>query len=246
MTMISIVAPIRNEMSNMPSFFDRVSRTMEAWQGASSHRRWELLACDDASTDGSRQFAVEFARTHPFVRALSTGRPSGQTGAFSLGFESARGDIIVTIDADLQVFPEDIPRLLRPLESGRWKVSNALRTRRKHTLAARFLSQVGNLGLKAFVNSPVTDAGSNFSAFPAKYVRHLPLVENDHRYLMPILAHRGIAPHEFVDVPVQHTTRNGGSSKYSSLHKAWTGPDELIRFKKRLIAGEYDAQNMSA
>jgi len=240
---VSVVTPIHNEVPNIPELVERIAKTMEAWRAlapAGEGREWEHLACDDHSTDESLALLKKLAETNPRLRPIQNPKRSGQTGGFETGFRNATGDVIVTMDADLQNMPEDIPVLLKPIEEGRLDLVNAIRMRRQHGTSLIAISKLGNYLIRWFMTCPVTDAASNFTALKASYARDLTLVENDHRYVIPILVHRGMDPKRIGDAPTRHEARKHGASKYSAFRKALTGFPELLRCKKRMRAGFYD------
>lgn len=237
---VSIVTPLHNEERNLEELVQRIAATLEAWRAARPGAEWEHLACDDHSTDGSLALLRKLAETNPRLRPLQNPRRSGQTGGFETGFRHAAGDVIVTLDADLQNYPEDIPLLLEPLEAGRLDLTNAVRLGRRHSLPMILISRGGNLLIRSLLTCPVSDAASNFTALPARLARELTLVENDHRYLIPILVRRGLDPGRIGDIGTRHAARKHGASKYKVLKKALSGIPELFRFRRRLKAGFYD------
>jgi glycosyltransferase involved in cell wall biosynthesis len=240
MPKVSIVTPVHNEEADIPELVERITLTMEAWRAAKPDREWEHLACDDQSSDGSLALLRKLAETHPRLRPVQNPKRSGQTGGFETGFRHATGDVVVTMDADLQNFPEDIPLLLAPIEEGHLDLTNAVRLRRQHNPLMIAISKGGNLLIRMFLTCPVRDAASNFTALPAKLAKGLTLVENDHRYIIPILVRRGLDPKRIGDVATRHAARKHGASKYKVLKKAITGVPELFRFRKRLKQGFYD------
>ena len=236
---VSVVTPIHNEIANIPELVERIERTMEAWRAKEAGREWEHLACDDHSTDESLGLLKKLTEIHPRLRPIQNPKRSGQTGGFETGFRNATGDVVVTMDADLQNQPEEIPVLLKPIEEQRLDLVNAIRMRRQHGSSLIAISKLGNYLIRWFMTCPVTDAASNFTAFKASYAKDLSLVENDHRYLIPILVHRGMDPKRIGDAPTRHEARKHGASKYSAFRKALTGFPELLRCKKRLRNGFY-------
>jgi glycosyltransferase involved in cell wall biosynthesis len=235
-----LITPIHNEEANLPELVTRLTQTMEAWRQAHPGADWEHLACDDQSSDGSLALLRKLAETHPRLRPVQNPKRSGQTGGFETGFRHATGDVVVTMDADLQNFPENIPLLLAPLEDGRLDLTNAVRMRRQHNPLMIAISKGGNLLIRMLLTCPVRDAASNFTALPAKLAKGLTLVENDHRYIIPLLVRRGLDPKRIGDVETRHAARKHGASKYKVLKKAITGVPELFRFRKRLKQGFYD------
>jgi glycosyltransferase involved in cell wall biosynthesis len=237
---VSVVTPIHNESRNIPELVDRIEKTMEAWRVLGPGRDWEHLACDDHSTDGSLELLTQLTTTHPHLRPIKNPKRSGQTGGFETGFRNASGDVIVTMDADLQNQPEDIPLLLKPIEEGRLDLVNAIRTKRQHAGSLIAISKLGNVLIQALMTCPVSDAASNFTALKSSFVRELSLFENDHRYVIPICVHRGMDPKRIGEAPTRHEARKHGSSKYSALRKAFTGFPELLRCKSRMRKGVYN------
>ncbi|GMV79478.1 MAG: hypothetical protein AMXMBFR7_06620 [Planctomycetota bacterium] len=239
---VSVLTPIHNEAGNIPELVERICATMEAWRAEQPAREWEHLACDDHSTDGSLELLQHLSARYPRLRALRNPVRGGQTGGFQTGFRHATGDTIVTMDADLQNYPEDIPKLLAPLEAGRLDLTNAIRMRRQHAAGLVAISRLGNWLIRMLMTCPVQDAASNFTALPAILAQGLELRENDHRYVIPILVRRGLDPRRIGDVETRHAPRKHGASKYRALRKAWSGFPELLRCRKRLKAGFYDLQ----
>ncbi|MCY3021731.1 MAG: glycosyltransferase [Planctomycetota bacterium] len=239
---VSILTPIHNETANIPELVERIEKTMEAWRAAKDGRDWEHVACDDLSTDGSLELLRELAAAHPRLKPVRNPRRSGQTGGFDTGFRHATGDIIVTMDADLQNLPEDIPLLVAPVEDGRLDLCNAIRMKRRHAGTLIAISKLGNVLIRLLMTCPVSDAASNFTALRSSFVKDLTLIENDHRYLIPILVRRGLDPKRIGEAGTRHEARRHGSSKYSALRKALTGFPELLRCKKRLKTGFYDVR----
>ncbi|HYF49684.1 MAG TPA: glycosyltransferase [Planctomycetota bacterium] len=243
---VSVVTPIQNEAANIAELVARIESTMERWRAEKPDREWEHVACDDHSSDGSLELLRTLTAKHPRLRPVQNLRRSGQTGGFETGFRNATGDVIVTMDADLQNPPEEIPLLLAPLDEGRLDLCNAVRMKRQHAGSLIAISKLGNVLIQWFMVCPVSDAASNFTALRASFTRDLKLVENDHRYLIPILVRRGMDPKRVGEVRTRHEARRQGASKYSALRKALTGFPELLRCKKRLKSGFYDARPQGA
>ena len=237
---VSVVTPIHNESANIPELVRRIEATLEAWRSAGPDRDWEHLACDDHSTDNSLELLKQLSASRPRLRPVQNPKRSGQTGGFETGFRHATGDVLVTMDADLQNLPEEIPLLVAPIAEGRLDLVNAIRTRRQHAGSLIAISKLGNVLIRLLMTCPVSDAASNFTALQASFARNLRLVENDHRYLIPILVRRGMNPARIGEINTRHEARKHGASKYGALRKALTGFPELLRCKKRIRSGFYD------
>lgn len=200
-----------------------------------SAKQWEFILIDDASTDATGALVTEYAARDAKIVALRHERVAGQTGCFRSGFRSARGTFVVTIDGDLQVFPEDIPLLLDKTEDGAVFV-NAIRTKRKDHPLLTAGSYVFSRAQDLVFQTNLTDVASNFSVIQTRLVRDLPLVANDHRYLGAILASLG--ERKFAEVRVRHERRRTGISKYK-LRKMIAAVPEFARFYQRISSGYY-------
>ena len=237
---VSVVTPIHNEEKNIPELVERIEKTMQGWCAGRPDRSWEHLACDDHSSDGSLELLKKLSLTHPNLRPVQNPKRSGQTGGFETGFRNATGDIVVTMDADLQNQPEDIPLLINPVADGRLDLVNVIRMKRQHASSLIAISKLGNVLIRILMTCPVSDAASNFTALKSSYVKNLKMIENDHRYLIPICIRRGMDPKRIGETGTRHEARKHGSSKYGAVRKALTGFPELLRCKKRIKSGFYD------
>src|SRR5687768_2008093 len=134
---LSLVIPAYNEQENIPTLLDRVSAAL-------SHvgRPYEVIIIDDGSTDDTPRLLREAMASRPWLRVLRMGRNSGQSAAFEAGFEAARGEVIATIDADLQNDPEEIPRLLPMLDG--YDMVTGWRKERQDTPFRRWQSRQAN------------------------------------------------------------------------------------------------------
>jgi glycosyltransferase involved in cell wall biosynthesis len=229
---VSIVSPVHNEEMNLPEFVQRVSKVMRAYG-----KSWELLLVNDASTDSSLQVIQNLAKKNVHIKGVSHSKRMGQTGCFRTGFGIASGKVIITIDSDLQVFPEDISLFLEKMDSG-YDVVNGIRENRQHPFWIKLASRFYNSLMLIFFNSPVFDAASNFTAVKAPLVKNLKLIGNDHRYIIPIVQRRGAR--KIGEVVVRHQIRKGGKSKYKVLPKYVKGTAELFSAWFRVVTGRYD------
>lgn len=229
---ISLIAPIHNEEDNIEELSQRAEEVLDELVGSDG---WEFLLVNDASTDHSAGMLNRISSRRSNFRIFHHDRVLGQTGGFKTGFDHARGRISITIDGDLQLFPEDIPLLYNKLQEG-YELVNAIRSGRRHHLTIVLSSRIYNLLMRIFFRCPVSDAASNFTAVVTERVRGLRLTHNDHRYLIPILQSRGLT--RISEIPVRHAPRLRGSSKYS-ITKALTGFPELLYAWWRVRSGYY-------
>lgn len=222
---LSVIVPVHEEEAVLPELSRRLLAVLAECHGLEDH---EVLFVDDGSQDESALFLAHFAQKEPRVRLLSHERRRGQCAALKTGFDNARFAHCLTLDADLQVYPEDIPLFVR--EAARAEVVNGWRQNRQDVWVIKWSSGMFNLLCRILLASRFHDASSNFALFPTAYVRYLPLFKNDHRYLLFVaeMRRRGCV-HE---IPIRHAPRISGRSKYSPL-KAIGGFAEFLNFYRR-------------
>lgn len=222
---LSVIVPVHDEESALPELSRRLTAVLARCPGLEDY---EILFVDDGSSDGSAAFLSSLARDEPRVRLLRHERRRGQCAALKTGFDNARFARCLTLDADLQVYPEEIPLFVR--EGARAAVVNGWRQNRQDVWVIQRSSKMFNLLCRMLLASRFQDAASNFTLFPTAYVRNLPLAKNDHRYLLFVaeMCQRGCV-HE---VPIRHAPRTSGRSKYHRF-KAISGVVEFLDFYRR-------------
>jgi dolichol-phosphate mannosyltransferase len=203
-TYLSVVVPVHNERENLGPL---VEETRAALSGIG--RSWELLLVDDGSTDGSGERMRELAGDNPFLRYLRLDTRHGQTAAWDAGFRHARGEIVATMDADLQNDPADIPRLLPHLEGA--DVVSGMRLRRSDTLWRRIQSRLANRLRNWLTGDSVTDVGCSMRLVRREYLERVKLFDGLHRFLPTLLRWEGA---RVVEVEVSHRPRTAGRTKY--------------------------------
>lgn len=233
MIRISIISPIKNETQTLKELVKRVSKVMNS----NYRNNWEYVMINDASDDGSKELMESLAKKNSSLIVLNHMKSHGQTGCFETGFKHARGNIIVTMDGDLQVIPEDIPMFISKIEEG-YDVVNGIRENRSHTFWINLASRIYNVLMYMLFQCPVMDGASNFTAFRARYVKSIRLRDNDHRYIIPIVMWRGAK--KIGEVIIKHYPRISGKSKYSSLPKYIKGFPEIFIAFIRIRSGVYD------
>lgn len=203
---VSIIVPIFNEVETIPLLVEQVTLVMDGVQGAS-----ELVLIDDGSTDGSRQVLEELAVQDNRLVVVEFRRNYGQTAAMQAGLEVARGDVLVTLDGDLQNDPQDIPKLLDKLDEG-FDLVHGWRKQRHDMLVTRKIpSRVANWLISRVTRFPIHDLGCTLKAMRREIAEELDLYGEMHRFI-PILAHwRGARCCEMVTT---HHPRRFGATKY--------------------------------
>ncbi len=203
---ISVVIPAYNEEENLPVLYERLKAVLDKLEGD-----YEILFVDDGSTDGSFEVLRDLARRDGKVRVIRFRRNYGQTAAMYAGFEHATGDVIVTMDADLQNDPEDIPRLLRKLEEGYDIVSGWRKDRKDPFLSRKLPSKIANWIISKVTGVELHDYGCTLKAYRSEIAKRYRLYGDMHRFL-PALARRFGA--KVTEIPVRHHPRLYGRSKY--------------------------------
>jgi undecaprenyl-phosphate 4-deoxy-4-formamido-L-arabinose transferase len=203
--MISLVIPVFNEEGNLPVLMGRIRPVMSAL-----NRPWEVILVDDGSRDRSLSILKEFM-IHPEVRVVELTRNYGQHAAILAGFSIVRGGIVVTLDADLQNPPEEIPRLIAAMEEGSFDVVGTIRKGRKDSLLRIVPSRIVNMVARKITGVRMTDWGCMLRAYRRTVVERM-IACHEHATFIPALAtHFG---KRVTEIEVAHEERHGGKSNY--------------------------------
>ena len=203
---VSVVVPVHNEVESLPHLLSAISSTL-----IESNLSYEIICVDDGSTDGSVQLLKDKAQTRTDLKSIVLRRNYGQTAAMAAGFYHARGRAIVTLDADLQNDPVDIPMLLAKLDEG-YDLVNGWRKNRQDAAVTRLLpSKIANWLIRRITSVNVHDYGCSLKAYRSELVADMNLYGELHRFL-PALAY--IEGARITEMPVRHHARRFGSSKY--------------------------------
>ena len=205
---VSIVVPIYNEVDNLPELVRRIGAAMHGQPFS-----FELLAVDDGSTDGSRAKLRELAAATPWLRSVMLARNYGQSSALQAGFDRVRGRYVVTLDADLQNEPGDIPLLLQRLETDPEvdMVSGWRKDRQDAELSRKLPSRIANKLISNATGVHLHDYGCALKAYRRPIIDRIRLYGELHRFI-PSLAKEAGA--RITEVPVRHHARTRGVSKY--------------------------------
>jgi glycosyltransferase involved in cell wall biosynthesis len=209
---ISVVVPVYDEELTLGPLYDELRAALEPLEAA-----WEVVFVDDGSSDGSFAALTRLHAAHGNVRVVRLRRNFGKAAALAAGFAHAGGDVVVTIDADLQDDPAEIPRLLAKLDEG-FDLVSGWKAKRRDPWLRRALSRVFNAATSRVSGLRLHDLNCGLKAYRAEVVDGLPIYGELHRFL-PVLAHyRGF---RVAELPVNHRPRVHGRSRY--------GPERYLR-----------------
>ena len=203
---ISVVVPIKDEVESLPLLLKAISSTLTA-----SKLNYEIICVDDGSSDGSAEFLKEQAQIRTDLKVVILRRNYGQTAAMSAGFNYAKAKVIVTLDADLQNDPADIPMLITKLDEGYDLFSGWRQNRQDGALNRLLPSKIANWLIRGATSVYIHDYGCSLKAYRAELVADMNLYGELHRFL-PALAY--IEGARITEVPVRHHARRFGQSKY--------------------------------
>jgi len=210
--MISFVIPLLNEEQSLEALHEEVTEV-----AASLPFAYEIIFVDDGSTDDSVAVLQDlYEADGEHVRVIQFRRNFGKTSALSAGFALARGEIVVTLDADLQDDPNELPRLLAKLEDG-YDLVGAWRAHRQDNISKRWPSKIANTTVSTLTGLQLHDINCGFKVYRREVVQDLKLYGELHRYI-PVLAHwKG---YRVTEVQVTHHPRRFGASKYGARRLA--------------------------
>lgn len=221
----SVVIPVHNEEPNLSLLIHGLMPVMEKL--GKGH---EVILVDDGSTDGSYKKMLELQDLFPQIVLVKFRSRNGQTAAFDAGFRQARGGVVITLDADLQYDPEDIPGLLIHLESA--DVVCGWRAQRADNLLRRISSVIANTVRNRLSHDQIKDVGCSLRVFKREGLGRMKLFEGLHRFLPTLLRMDGLT---VVEVPVHHRPRLYGRTKYNIRNRLFRSLMDLfaVRWMKR-------------
>jgi len=225
---ISIVIPVYNERENLTILDEKISKSIKPL-----NKNYEVILVDDGSVDGSAELIRKLKDKNPRLRLIRFGRNYGQTAAFAAGFSKARGDIIVTMDADLQNDPADIPLLLEKINE--YDVVCGWRYKRNDPWIKKLSSKIANSVRNALSEESIADTGCSLKAFRRACFTNIKLYHGMHRFFPTLMKMEGFS---VTQVKVGHYPRMYGFSKYNIRNRLLTSFKDLLAIrwmKKRQI-----------
>jgi glycosyltransferase involved in cell wall biosynthesis len=210
---LSVVIPAYNEAESLPQLMEALNRTVGLL-----YEDHEIIIVNDGSTDDTAAVLQELRAENPRLRVLEMVKNAGQTAALDAGFKAANGDVVVTMDADLQNDPVDIPRLLELIRV--YDVVCGIRRNRQDTFVRRVSSKIGNWIRNKLTHDDIKDTGCSLKAFSREKLQGLTLYAGMHRFLPTLMKMRGC---NVTQIEVNHHPRKFGQTKYSVWKRAWRG-----------------------
>jgi len=212
---LSVVFPVYNEEENVPILLDEIAKALRG-------RPWsyEMVAVDDGSNDRSLEVLRQSRAKYPNLRVLTFEKNSGQTAALDAAWRAARGKYVVSLDADLQNDPADIPAMMDALENNGAEMVIGVRVNRQDTWARKMQSRIGN-GVRNWITGDhITDTGCSLKLVKRDAIDRVALYNGMHRFLPTLIRMRG---YKVIEMPVNHRPRKFGVSKYGAMNRAARG-----------------------
>jgi glycosyltransferase involved in cell wall biosynthesis len=203
---LSVIAPLYNEEDNVDPLYEALTTALDP-----TGMDYEMVLVDDGSKDSTLAKAIQIAQNDPRVKVVKFRRNCGQTAAMAAGIEYASGDVLVTMDGDLQNDPLDIPMFLQTIDAG-YDIVVGWRFQRQDKLITRKIpSKIANWLIAKVTKVPIKDNGCSLKAYRASVIKQIPLYSEMHRFI-PAMA--SIAAPRIAEVKARHHARRFGKSKY--------------------------------
>ena len=212
---LSVVFPVYNEEENVPILLREIAASLEG-KGWS----YEIVAVDDGSSDRSLEVLRASVGEYPTLRVLAFERNAGQTAALDAAWRAARGRLVVSLDADLQNDPADIPRMMQALGESGADMVIGVRVNRRDTWSRRMQSKIGNAVRNAITGDRITDTGCSLKLVRREAIDRVHLFTGMHRFLPTLVRQAGF---RVIEIPVNHRPRRFGESKYGAMNRAFRG-----------------------
>lgn len=218
MLKISFVVPIYNEEENIPKLVEEIQAVAPDLSD-----NFEIILVDDCSSDNSLQLTKDLAAKDKTIRPLALVRNSGQSAALYAGFQAASGDVIITMDADLQNDPADLRLMIK--HYGEFDMVNGWRFNRQDTLSKKIASKIGNAFRNWLTKETIHDTGCSLKIMNATMLKKVRIYKGLHRFLPTLMRMEGA---KVVEVKVNHRHRLFGESKYTNLRRGIEGFYDVI------------------
>jgi len=215
---ISVVAPVYNEEENLPILTSQLFEVLEPLG-----KTFEIIYVDDGSKDRSRQIIREMASKHPQLRTLGFKYNCGESAAMCAGMKEARGGIVITMDADLQNDPKDIPTMIEYLKE--YDMVTGWRQKREDSWVKRKTSKIANCIRNSLSDESIRDSGCTLRAYKRECLQNLKMYKGMHRFMPTLMKIEGF---RVIEIPVAHHPRRFGVSKYTTWNRIWSAFADLL------------------
>ena len=202
--MISVIIPVFNEIGSLPELMDQLRKVLHIYS------KWEILFVDDGSTDGSTEFLNDLSRKDENVTLIQFHRNYGKSAALAEGFKLAKGEYLITMDADLQDDPAEIPNLMKKLEEG-FDLVSGWKKERKDPISKRFPSKIFNYVTRKMTGVKIHDFNCGLKIYRKAVIKTLDLYGGRHRYIPALAGHNKF---RISEIQVNHRPRIHGVTKY--------------------------------
>jgi len=203
---LSVVIPIHNEEPSILPLYDRLTAVLEKLR-----RPYEIIFVDDASSDRSFDLLANLVETDPRLKVVRLRRNFGQTAALAAGFDESQGNIVISLDGDLQHAPEDIPALLEKIDEGYDIASGWRKNRLDNAVTRKIPSRIANWLMAKVSKVELRDFGTTFKAYRAEILKDVNLYGELHRFIPALAAFYGA---KVAEVPIRNLPRASGGSHY--------------------------------
>jgi glycosyltransferase involved in cell wall biosynthesis len=203
---LSFIIPLLNEAKSLDTLYEKIVHVLKPYD-----YNYELIFVDDGSTDASFKTIQEIREKDPSVKIIRFRKNFGKSAALNQGFRFAKGDIIFTLDADLQDDPKEIPRFISKINEGFDLVSGWKQSRKDSVLMKNLPSKLFNFAVGHIVGLKIHDYNCGFKAYRKQLAKNLSLYGDLHRYIPALAFSQG---YKVTEIPVEHHARRHGKSKF--------------------------------
>lgn len=225
----SIVIPLKDEESNIEELIGELEPVMETLDAP-----WELICIDDGSSDRTLSLLSELKKTRPHMAILSFTKNFGQTSAFHAGFQTARGEFVITMDGDRQNDPADIPHLITAMNG--YDLLCGQRVNRRDPLGKRLISRFANFIRSRVLRDGIADTGCSLKIYRRRCLQDIPLYDGMHRFLPALFLAYGF---KVGQAAVNHRERVKGKTKYNFFNRSLNTVSDMLAVRwmaKRRLA----------
>lgn len=205
---LTVLVPLFNEEDSCQELVERIHRA------CASIATFEILIVDDGSTDASFDRLSALAEEFSQLRILKFEKNAGKSSALHAGFQRANGEVIITLDADLQNPPEEIPKFMAAVQNA--DAAFGWRSKRRETAFKKIASRIANRFRGFFLKDSANDSGCGFKAFKDYTVKDLPLFNGLHRFFPALLIMNG---YQYIEIEIEDHERKYGYSKFGNLRR---------------------------